>query len=415
MLELSKIVTISDFDDSELVGWLDRRFGANEAANAPGVLSNARLTEEIRKWGDWLRKNCPRSRSKTLFYLCDHSNSFTYPNYFGRCATQHLWPLFFGKFPKAQIWIAETSLDWIPGNWGGQKELARRFKGKQLYPDGLMEKGAGGLDTDQLPIIALKFLSCGIYPLLICSPTELSHITFIYIPDRSFEYSQMTEGKTLYQEILWNLHDVFDDQWTFLSGRGPKVRVRARDMRPTKQTGYMRWFLETLSSRMSDIISEPDQLKREQMAMTFNRAMCDAQLCISSQFPYMMKVFFFSCLDKLANFDVMLGTVRDEVTAWKNLVNGDFLRNELAGSLMTIPDDAGEYFRNLIENANEVIISCRLDPEYLRDLRNSHHGYKLRSDRFKNLLTSRAEFENDLTLLVAPLILYFLSKPWKCV
>jgi hypothetical protein len=91
----------------------------------------------------------------------------------------------------------------------------------------------------------------------------------------------MIEGRTLFQEILWKIHHVFDDQWTFDSSRGPKTGADINFMNPIKQLGYFDWFLNQVSNRMSDIIAISDPFIREQLGMTINRAICDAQLCVT--------------------------------------------------------------------------------------------------------------------------------------
>jgi hypothetical protein len=54
-----------------------------------------------------------------------------------------------------------------------------------------------------------------------------------------------------------------------------------------------------------------------------------------------------------------------------------------------------------------------LSPQDLRDIRNTQYGYKLRPKILERLLEKTGEINNDITLIVTPLILFFLSKKWK--
>jgi len=223
----------------------------------------------------------------------------------------------------------------------------------------------------------------------------------------------MIEGRTLYQETLWKVQHVFDDQWTFDGSRGPKSAANPILLNPIKQLGYFDWFIGQVNERMLDTIAISDPFVREQLGMTINRAICDAQLCVTTQLPYMSKVFFFACLDKLANVMVLLNMESNEVEAWKRLVDVQFLDNEVLATLKGIPDTAGEYLCWIVEHVSEEMTLDNLLPEDLRDIRNSHHGYKLRPEIFGRLMGKTGEINNDIALIVTPLILFFLSKKWK--
>jgi len=69
-----------------------------------------------------------------------------------------------------------------------------------------------GLITDEFPYNALNILSYGIYPLILSnffSTGSFSGLTFLYIPDRAFTHSQMTEANTLYTKTLWGFTSYF--------------------------------------------------------------------------------------------------------------------------------------------------------------------------------------------------------------
>lgn len=110
---------------------------------------------------------------------------------------------------------------------------------------------------------------------------------------------------------------------------------------------------------------------------------------------------------------VLLNIETDEIVAWKRLIEMQFLGTEVLSTLKGIPGSAGEYLRWIVESALEEMRLDNLSPQNLRDIRNSHHGYKLRPAIFNRLMEKKGEINNDITLIVTPLILFFLSKKWE--
>lgn len=410
MFQVSYKVEAESIFDQKLAIWLAEQFQTNIGEQIEESLLDR--CHKTQKWGNEFKKNCPESLEKSLFYICDSSTNYPNQNYINCTSLFYIWPLFFEKFPLGQIWLPKISQRWWDEIWEGEKQIAHKTGYDQKHPEGFHPQEASGLQAEIFPLTALHMLAYGIYPLVLCSYVHTtSDLVFIYLPDRAFQHSQMIDGRTLYQKTLWSVHHVFDDQWTFDSSRGPKSAADTTRLNPIKQLNYFDWFISKVNDRMYDIIDISDPFTREQLGMTINRAILDAQLCVTSQLPYMSKVFFFNCLDKLANLMVLLEFETDETRAWMRLVDKQFLGDEVLSTLKDIPDKAGEYLRWLIENALEEMRLDALLPQDLRDIRNSHHGYKLHS--FNRLMEKTGEINNDITLIVTPLILFFLSKKWN--
>lgn len=370
----------------------------------------------IDNFGNKIRKGCPEALDKSLFYINGKTNSYPLNNHLSKSSVMYTWPLFFEKFPDGQIWILEISEAWWHEIWNGQISLAKKTGYSDKYPDGFLPHESSGLQTDYFPINALSILSYGIYPLISCIHCTISpfNLVIMYIPDQAFEYSQMMDGRTNYQEILWDIHHIFDDQWTFDSSRGPKIRADKASLNPVKQQlNYFEWFIEKINEKMQDIIEISDPFLREQLGMTINRAIFDAQLCVSSELPYMSKIFFFNCLDKLRNIMWLINMEKSENDAWDKLLDEDFLCEEVLEILNDIKGNAGTYLQ---ENVKLAVKEMKLDdisPQDLRDLRNTHHGYKLNNGTINRLMKKTGEFNNDITLIIVPLILFLMSKKWK--
>ncbi len=421
MFQVLRKVYYRDLFDKELASWLDDRFQTKIAEQQQeqgndGIDGLTFLNErdKMQEWGMKLKENAPKSLEKSLFYICRSTNTYPHQNYVGRTSLSYTWPLFFEKFPLGQVWLAKISEQWWNEIWRGEKQIAQKTNYNAKHPEGFHPQEVSGLQSENFPLTALNILAFGIHPLILCGYTPTSaNLVFIYIPDRAFKHSQMVEGRTLFQEILWNIHHVFDDQWTFDSYRGPKTAADDILMNPIKQLSYFDWFLSQVNNRMSDIIAISDPFKREQLGMTINRAICDAIICVTCEFPYISKQFFFGCLDKLANLMVLLNMEANDTDAWKRLVNEHFLNKEVLTTLNDIPDDAGKYLRWIVGHAMEEMKLDDLSPQDLRDIRNTHHGYKLRPKIFDRLMEQTGEFNNDIPLVVIPLILFFLSKKWE--
>jgi len=420
MLHILRKVDYDSLSNKELASWMDDQFQTKIVAQLQEQEKDkidwrVEINElsQMQNWGIKFNKNVPRSLGKSLFYICENSTTYFNQNFISRISLNYTWPLFFQKFPLGQIWLPKISKQWWDEIWQGEKFIAETTGYNKKRFRGFCPQEFSGLQVENFPFIALNILICGIYPLILCDYIHTtSDIVFIYIPDRAFKYSQLIEGRTLYQELLWKLHHVFDDQWTFDSSRGPKSAVKALDLNPVKQLGYFNWIIERISSRMCDIVAMPDPFLREQLGMTINRAICDAQLCTTCELPYMSKYFFFGCLDKLANLAVLLNMETNEIDAWERLLNEEFLNKEVLFKIKDIPDNAGEYLRWIVKHVLEEIKLSDLSPQDLRDIRNSHHGYKLRSNAFERLMEKTGEINNDITLILTPLILFFLSKKW---
>lgn len=411
MLQIVRKIDCNCFRDSDLSSWLDQQFNASLADKDLGEGEKWNRSLELAEWGEGFYKNAPESLGESLFYIRKSTDGYGYQNYVGRTSISYVWPLFFKRFPLGQIWLIKISDEWWDGIWLGEKKLAK--EGGLDLDIGLLPQEASGLLVENFVLNTLDLLTYGIYPLILFDYIHTaSNLVFLYIPDRALKHSQMTEKRTLNQEILWRLHHVFDDQWTFDGSRGPKSGASEIHLNPVRQFGYLDWFLEQVDKRMTDLIAIPDPLRREQIGMTMNRAICDAVLCVISELPYMSKIFFFACLDKLANFSVMIGADSDETQAWKQLLDVSFLEGT-RDVLKAVPDYAGDYLRWIVEHTTEEMRVEKISPLDLRDLRNTHHGYGLRPEIVTRLMQKSGEFNNDITLVVTPLILYFLSQMWK--
>jgi hypothetical protein len=419
---IRKIKANSLFGDNleELEAWMDIKFDLNISINK----DNSTLIENefdyndrsrLDIYGNKMRKKCPDSLGMSLFYIRQNTD---YPNlnHIGKYCLYHVWPLFFEKFPLGQIWIIETPKYWWEEIWKGQRELAIKSGYNQINPGGISPQELTGLLSDEFLYNSLNILSYGFYPLILsnCFSTGYpSGLTFLYIPDRTFEYSQMNEANTLYSQTLWGIFRIFDDQWTFDSSRGPKSSIDPVIMNPINQLDYFQWFFEKIDERMIDILSIEDNLLREKLVMTMNRAIIDSQIAVTSELPYISKVFFFNFLDKAANIMTILNMGNTDTEAWEKLVDPNFIKKNVLKVIENIPNNAGEYLMELVKSIVVEFETEDIKPVDLRDMRNTNHGYNLKKQSVDRLMEKDGEISNDITLLATPLILYLFSIHWK--
>ncbi|AUB54982.1 hypothetical protein BK007_02410 [Methanobacterium subterraneum] len=413
-----KITADNLLRSEELESWLDDRFFLNYKASDGSIHFEFTYKDrsELDEYGRMVVEGCPDSLGLSLYWIRNSTEGYSRGNHIGRLCYYHIWPLFFRKFPLGQIWIIESPKSWADKIWTDQRELGKKYGYDKMDPIRVPQE-MSGLQADYFTKNTLNVLSYGIYPLISCASIQTglkSSLTIFYIPDRAFKHSQMTEENTLYTRILWDFHHVYDDQWTFDGSRGPKSAINEVILNPVKQLDYFQWLIEKIDDRMKDIISIEDALLREKLVMTVNRAITDALISVTSELPYMSMVFFFSFLDKLANVMYLLKIETSEVNAWKMIVNTDFLSSKVIKTLKKVPNKAGEHFINIISSVTEELEYNELSPETLRNIRNTHHGYNLtRLGSIERLMTEDGELNNDIPLIVTPLLIYLFTLSWK--
>jgi hypothetical protein len=415
MFKLTHVLDKHSICDDEVTKYLDEHFHPELAPNGGSSFGGRILSrsEDLEYWGQLFREHMPRKRLDRFIYICNHTDAYSYQNLCGRACQQIVWPAFFTAFPKGRILLIELDKIWFHDIWHGQFDYARRVGFKEGKFVGLHPQDMSGLQSENLPFSALQIAQFGTYPLILFGFRHTSgDLTCVYVPPNAFKHSQMTESGA-FNHVLWHLHHVFNDQWTFDSHRGPKSITSAKHVKPTKCIDYIRWITDAVSIRMREILQIDDAIRREQLTMTFNRASCDAILAAASQLPYMSKVFFFACLDKVANFLVQIDLFDKDTVAWRYITSEDFLGGEFLKVIRTIPDTPGKELISTIESVSENLRLDGITPDLLRDYRNSHHGYSLTRGSVERLFRHSGEIHNDTTLLATPLLLYLLKLSWS--
>ena len=402
-------LTAASLDDPSLTGLLDELFqpelgGHNCLMEVEG--------KQLAEWAEDFWQNIPRIKHERLWYLSRSSISFWALRQAGRVCQRYVWPKFFSLFPKGCIVLLELDPSWFDLVWCQQFNWAR--DSHYSAPNSILDvpQEMSGFQSDNFPSNCLLVAAHGIYPLLLFDFVEImENIVFVYLPGEPMSYSQM-RPRGVYQDILWHLCHAMDDQWTFDSSRGPKSKAQAQAFGCEDTIAYIKWTAETIGKRMGDLLGIPTALSREQLAMTFSRAVCDCVLSTTSELPYMSKNYFFACLDKLANVMRFIGRSSDDVAAWRLFFTEEFLRDELSEFLKEIPGSFGQLHIDTVEWVADHIRVEQLTPQLLRFYRNTLHGYNLHENQVEALYGHSGEINNDVTLLVTPILMYVLAQKW---
>jgi hypothetical protein len=410
MFRVLKCLSATDVEADHVTRILDSHFHP-ELVTSGGSWRGDELSldETLEEWGKLFVRRLPHARHKRLRYIC--STAYYFHNHVGRACQRFVWPVFFKTFPNGRILIVKLEENWFRSVWPGQPGHLRDPEDQYSSLIKPVPQEMSGLQAENFPLNILELAALGIYPLILFDVAHAVDLTFVYVPDLAIKHSQMKQPGA-FCHILWRLHHVYDDQWTFDSSRGPKSAAPAKAFNPSENIEFIEWTITQIRNRMEELLVISDFVQREQFAMTFSRAAVDAILAVSTQLPYMSKVFFFTCLDKLANMLVQINAFDSETNAWSHLVSLSFLEGELQDFMAEIPGAAGRALRSIVVWVSENLQIDNITPEILRDYRNSHHGYHLRAEIVKRIYNHSGELHNDITLLATPLILYVLSRQW---
>lgn len=406
---------INKFDlNKELLSWLDSQFQTElQLKNQENKSEHTKfLKNRIKEWGEGFENNLPSELKDFFIYVTASADKFPYYNLNSKVLFKYIFPSFFNKFESGQIWIVETNEIWRDTSWSNEYKIARKHGIEERL--GQYPHEFTGMKEEIFPEMSIDIITYALYPLM---PCEVIHLAFgldlIFIPDHIFEYSQMKEADTLYTHLLWKMHHLFDDQWTFDSLRGPKSSYSKDTFELNDLLNFYEWYINSLSNKIEELLTIEETNLRQQRVMTLNSILSDMFFSITSQIPYLAKTSFFSMLDKVANFLKSLKYESRESELWKMIISEEFLKNKVKEKNKVIPGEVGKQMLSTIEWSLEQIKLDNLDENLLRDFRNCNHGYLLNDKRWESLCKHNGEINNDITLLALPIWLYLINLDWE--
>lgn len=419
MFKVVKKLDYTSLKDTSLLKWLDKKFDANLVLNSPSPESTKHdysllQLEDLLKYGQDFKKYFPDNNADALFYIRDAS----YPigNLNGRACFNYVWPNFFSTFPTGQIWLIDLSYEnWFHPIWEGGKIFAENNNVTLSKDNVFQPQQATGFSSENFPMIALSFMQTCMFPYLNAIATHTtSGLIFLYIPDRSFNYSILKED-IIFSKMFFaiGLDSIYTDDRAFYDYRS-KFEADSNLVNPTRLTSFFDSFIQIIENNMKYILAIEDPERREIFTMTLNRAIWDAQTSVSNEIPYVSKNHFFEFIDKLSNLQIQVDNysgkdiVKEEKRQWLHFLNFDFLKT----ILLNIPSEnwgiMKEYLSIIIEMTIDDLVEDNYTPEDLHDIRNSIHGYKIND--WINLSKRNGSLTNNISLLATPLLLFILSE-----
>lgn len=393
-----------DVSDAEHLTFLYQRFNKDVKEHA----------QEINEWGQEFLKGCPSDLQEAFIYISRSSARFFHMNLIPYIVLKYGWKLFFDKFPNGRIILINNSDDYYNILWNDLDPL-RISENPDIEPEedyykSYPQEYTGFLSTE-FPYIALNLMSYGIPTRILGYADFQMGLILYYIPDITICYKLILSSSAKDYHVIDSFIHFFSDNISQNMPIGETMPLQKDFPIPTNQLDYYRWFIETLKTRVENILHIQDPKKRELVIMTFNRAMTECLLCIIHILPYLSKILFFSCLDKLANFFKVLENGTDDTNYFKKFFDIDFLTDVLE-KLRVIPSKIGKFLQDILKNVIDIIESEELTPEYMRAMRNSVHGYNLRENNLNQLMSRSADVNNYIVNLVIPLTFYFLLIDW---
>ncbi|MFX0139203.1 MAG: hypothetical protein ACFFDN_36515 [Candidatus Hodarchaeota archaeon] len=370
--------------------------------------------KEIRVWGRRFLKNYPQDLQDAFIHISRYATSFPHINLIPFVLLRYGWKLFFKKFPNGRIILISFPdeyynilLDELDNYSISEIEEDVDDDFIKSYP----QEYSGCLSTE-FPYIAINLMANGIPTRILGNPDFQYGILLYYVPDITISYSQILDSSFRNQHVLNPFTHILSDNLSQHMPVQGTILLKKDFPKPHAQMDYFRWFIRTVNSRVNDFLKIQDIFQREQLVMTINRAMCEVQLCIIHMMPYLSKILFFNCLDKLANFNNVIENGINETQSFKRFFNIEFLENVVLEKLKEIPDEIGDFIRNVLLNIITIIEDEDLNPNYMRAMRNSIHGYHLHENNLEQLMERSADINNYIVNLVIPLIFYYLSLNW---
>lgn len=419
MFKVVRKLDYTSVKDISLLKWLDKKFHANLVLNSSPQESDKNdysllQLQELLRYGQDFDKFFPKNDTDALFYI--RAASYPIANLNGRACFNYIWPKFFSTFPAGQIWLIELSeKDWFLPIWDGGKIFATK-NNISISRDGVFQPQEGtGFSSENLPMIALSFMQTCIFPYLNAVTTHSSSgLIFLYIPDRSFNYSFLKENITFSKMFFAiGLDSAYSDKKAFYD-YGSKLEGQSNLINPIRLTSFFDWFIQTVENIMTFILAIEDPEQREIFTMTLNRAFWDAQTAVSNEIPYVSKNHFFELIDKLANLQIQIknysGTniIKEEKAEWLKFVSFDFLKDILSNESCEKWGIMKEHLSEIINKTVEELVADNFSPEDLHNIRNSIHGYKIKD--WKNMSKRTGSLTNNISLLATPLLLSMLSE-----
>jgi hypothetical protein len=362
-----------------------------------------RHADDIKKYPDW----------RLLLAITDSLGSVHYPQLFPYYLLDIYAPLFFERFPKGEIWFMDSDFS-VPHLLDeDNRTLAELHHPRSDLPHGAQVYGLGfdGI----MESIGLML------PLLLRYPHVQGRVTssiggFWYFithkPISLHDVFQPDFGDFLMYDIRY----VYSDSMTYPHG---PARPAFEPVRPQEFRQYLDWYIKNIRNLDGFLQNIPDVETRMLTSFSIARICLDTYLIQLIEWPYIRKLLFLNLLDKYANLISELGTRGNEAQIWKDLLSASTFKKKLKKLTKKIPEPIGlgNFAQVLLtEMINDTLYTKYQGPvkptkrheeealSYLRNYRNTNHGYLLDGPTRRTLLIDHS---GDIPNYLPDLSYYF--------
>jgi hypothetical protein len=330
-------------------------------------------------------------------------------------------PFFFKNFPNGTICFVEQDKHDLNSFFHKEFDLANKLYGLDHVLEGKHPQSMSGLQIyDILFDFGLSLSLMVNYPKVHGVNVYTYQGSFLFLPSSPIDAFQEYRLNAA-DLICANLDLLYSDDTTI--SRGPRPLIEYIETGAFSK--YLNWYVDHLATLMSFAFEVADLEKFHLLSLTLSRICVETFLVHSSFSAFVRKVVFFNLLDKYAGLVKELSSFRgSDVEIWKKILRKSFYQGMIQKQLEKIDNIVGSSFGNIgtacyedvsttlsLGQARAHILTEQEISELLRAYRNSHHGYLLRPEERKMILSHDGNISNALPDLSIVLWHAFLQDP----
>lgn len=313
-------------------------------------------------------------------------------------------PFFFKNFPCGKIWFVERNEEKITHIFRKERELTEKEFGSEALLTGKQPQSMSGLQIpDSLQDFGLSLALIPNFPKIHGTNVNTLWGNFLFIPELPINLFQ--EYKVNVTDALYgNLNFLYADDTTISSGPRRQIDYFEENVFPK----YLEWYIDHLGILVDFVLNRPNLDDFYLLSLTLSRICVETYFMQVSWSSFIRKIVFFNLLDKYASLvkEVLRLSIKD-VEIWKRMLSTSTYENKIKHNLEKVDEVVGSSFKgtgSAFYKDNTIALSLHLEGNLseeeignlLRAYRNSHHGYLLRRDQRKLILSHTGNISNAL-------------------
>jgi len=315
-------------------------------------------------------------------------------------------PFFFENFPRGRILFVERDEERTAHIFRRERELTQREFGSEAVLMGNLPQGMSGFQIpDSLQDFGLSLALIPNFPKIYGTNVNTLWGNFLFIPE--LPINLLHEYRVNITDALHgNLDFLYADDATISSGPRRQIDYFEDTIFPK----YLEWYVDHLGILVDFVLETPNLDVFYLLCLTLSRICVETYFIQVSWSSFIRKIAFFNLLDKYASLvkEVSHSSI-DDVEIWKRMLSTSTYENKTKHNLQKADLVVGSSFKetgSAFHKDNTVTLSlhlkgnaCMSEEEIgnlLRAYRNSHHGYLLRPNQRKLILSHTGNISNTL-------------------